>query len=105
LPTGITAILIVPRYSVTEKKTRVIVSSFRSVRGVGQAIPGANLEVVLRTKPMPNIYRWLLEGEVETKGDFLREIAISLVPIVGDGRDILIHGMKLIRGDELGVLD
>jgi hypothetical protein len=48
---------------------------------------------------------WFATGDPEDGWHYLAEIGVSLIPLVGDGRDLLIYGKKRINGERLSAID
>ena len=48
---------------------------------------------------------WFVSGDIPSKEYFLGEIALSLVPFIGDGRDLVIYGIKFINDEKLSGVD
>lgn len=49
--------------------------------------------------------KWLVFAEVSDLETFKAEVVLSIIPVVGDGRDLIIYYLKKYRGDTPGTLD
>jgi hypothetical protein len=55
--------------------------------------------------PTTKWLRWAVAGDVSDVDTFKAEIAVSIIPVIGDGRDLAIYALKNAFGSELSKFD